>query len=198
MGAFREILARKTVGIAGCGGLGSNCAAALVRCGVGKLILADFDSVSEGNLNRQFYFRDQIGRPKVVALAENLRRIDPGVVLELHDICLDPRRIVSLFAGCDLIVEALDAAGQKEMLLETVLTKLDGKYLVAASGLAGFGHADQIISHRSGRLVVVGDFQTEVSEACPPLAPRVGIVAAKQADWVLTLLLENPDPEKLP
>ncbi len=198
MGAFREILASKIVGIAGCGGLGSNCAAALVRCGVGKLILIDFDSVSEGNLNRQFYFRDQIGRPKVEALAENLRRIDPGVTLELHAVRLDPQRVVSLLSGCDLIVEAFDAASQKEMLLETVLTKLPGKFLVAASGLAGFGHADAIVSRRSGRLVVVGDFQTEISETCPPLAPRVGIVAAKQADWALTLLLENPDPEMLP
>jgi len=197
MGAFREILAGKTVGIAGCGGLGSNCAAALVRCGIGRLVLADFDVVSAGNLDRQFYFRDQVGRRKVEALAENLRRIDPGVGLELHELRLDPERIVTVFSGCDLIVEAFDAADQKEMLLETVLTEFPGKYLVAASGLAGYGHVDEIVSRRSGKLVVVGDFHTEISERCPPLAPRVGVTAAKQADWALTLLLEDAETERI-
>jgi len=198
MGALRTILAGKTVGIAGCGGLGSNCAAALVRCGVGRLILVDFDVVSDGNLNRQFYFRDQVGRKKVEALAENLRRIDPGVNLELSEVRLDPERIATIFADCDLIVEAFDAADQKEMLLETVLTRFPGKFLVAASGLAGYGHVDEIVSRRSGKLVMVGDFHTEISEWCPPLAPRVGVAAAKQADWALTLLLEDPEAEKTP
>ena len=57
---IKENLKTKIVGIAGAGGLGSNCAASLARTGVGKLIIADFDVVSEANLNRQFYFYDQI------------------------------------------------------------------------------------------------------------------------------------------
>ena len=60
------------IGIAGAGGIGSNVAACLVRSGVQQLKIVDFDSVDESNLNRQFYFHDQIGRPKVQALAENL------------------------------------------------------------------------------------------------------------------------------
>ena len=61
----RTRLAAATVGIAGAGGLGSNCALHLVRSGVGRLVIADFDVVNDSNLNRQFYFRDQIGRKKV-------------------------------------------------------------------------------------------------------------------------------------
>ena len=56
---FEEIKKRlktKTVGIAGCGGLGSNCAVALARVGVGKIIIADFDVIVESNLNRQYYY----------------------------------------------------------------------------------------------------------------------------------------------
>ena len=49
----KQILKTKTVGIAGCGGLGSNCAVALARVGVGRLVIADFDLVEERNLNRQ-------------------------------------------------------------------------------------------------------------------------------------------------
>ena len=79
----RRILENAKVGIAGAGGLGSNCAMHLVRAGVKKLVIADFDVVSESNLNRQFFFRDQLGRKKVDALAENLRRIEPGLELDI-------------------------------------------------------------------------------------------------------------------
>jgi len=59
-----------TVGIAGNGGLGSNCAVALARVGISKLIICDFDVVSETNLNRQYFFRGQLGIKK----SKSLRR----------------------------------------------------------------------------------------------------------------------------
>ena len=66
----KSIMHQFTVGVAGAGGLGSNVAMALTRVGIGKLIIADFDVVSESNLNRQFYFRDQLNRKKVEALKD--------------------------------------------------------------------------------------------------------------------------------
>jgi sulfur carrier protein ThiS adenylyltransferase len=66
---FDEIkskLKNYTVGIAGVGGLGSNCAVALARVGIGKLIISDFDIVYESNLNRQYFFKDQIGLKKLM------------------------------------------------------------------------------------------------------------------------------------
>ncbi len=72
---IKKILQKKTIGIAGCGGLGSNCAVALARVGVGKLIIADFDVVEKNNLNRQYYFFDQIGKKKVIALKENIKNM---------------------------------------------------------------------------------------------------------------------------
>ena len=57
---IKEHLSHFSAGIAGCGGLGSNCAVALARCGIGKLVLADFDVIQESNLNRQYFFFDQI------------------------------------------------------------------------------------------------------------------------------------------
>ena len=84
---FSEIkahLSKFRVGIAGAGGLGSNCAAALARCGVGTLVIADFDIVEESNLSRQYYFTDQVGMLKTEALKENIRRINPDVVVIDH------------------------------------------------------------------------------------------------------------------
>ena len=50
------------IGIAGAGGIGSNVALQLVRGGLGHLKIIDFDHIETSNLNRQFYFSDQIGR----------------------------------------------------------------------------------------------------------------------------------------
>ena len=58
----KDRLQNVKIGIGGAGGLGSNAAAHLVRAGIEHLVIADFDTVSEGNLNRQFFFRDQIGK----------------------------------------------------------------------------------------------------------------------------------------
>ena len=90
----RRVLESARVGIAGAGGLGSNAAMLLVRAGVKSLTIADFDRVNESNINRQFFFRRQIGRKKVDALAENLRMIEPDVDLEMLDMRLTPANAV--------------------------------------------------------------------------------------------------------
>ncbi|MCX8007863.1 MAG: ThiF family adenylyltransferase, partial [Coriobacteriia bacterium] len=106
-------LARARVGIVGLGGLGSNVAWMLVRAGVGALVLADPDSVDASNLDRQFYFLDQVGMAKTEALAENLRRIRSDVRLDLHQRRIAPDDIALLFGRCDALVEAVDAADAK-------------------------------------------------------------------------------------
>ena len=67
------------IGIAGLGGLGSNCALSLVRVGFIKFTMVDFDIIEYSNLDRQFYFSDQVGQDKISALAVNLRRINPNL-----------------------------------------------------------------------------------------------------------------------
>ena len=117
---FDEIkskLKKYTVGIAGAGGLGSNCAVALARVGIGKLIISDFDIVNETNLNRQYFFRDQLGQKKVDALKENIQRINPEVEIICHDIKLNEKNIVDIYKDCDVIVEAFDLAAMKKMLI---------------------------------------------------------------------------------
>ena len=64
---FSEIkthLGKFRVGIAGAGGLGSNCAVALARSGVGTLVISDFDIIEQSNLNSQYYFTNQVGMMK--------------------------------------------------------------------------------------------------------------------------------------
>lgn len=186
---IKTILKEKTVGIAGCGGLGSNCAVALARVGIGRLIIADFDVIEKSNLNRQYFFHDQIGKLKTYALKENIRRVNPEVEVVAHNVYLDQSNIPVLFRDCDVIVEAFDRTEMKEMMLRSVSEFFSEKYLVMGIGMAGWGKNNLITEKRYEKLIICGDELIEISENCPPLAPRVGIVANMQANVVLEIFL---------
>jgi sulfur carrier protein ThiS adenylyltransferase len=185
------VLRRCAVGIAGAGGLGSNVAVALARAGVGRLVIADFDRVEPSNLNRQQYFVDQAGERKVVALRENLLAINPYSVYEVHDVRVNRRNAAILFARVDVLVEAFDKAEAKEMLIEVSLSKFPGRPIVAASGLAGYGGNAKIHTRRLGNLYICGDESSQSPRGISPMAPRVALVAALQANLVVELLMKR-------
>ncbi len=185
-----DALSRSTVGIAGAGGLGSNVAMLLARAGVAKLIVADFDVVEPSDLNRQFYFLDQIGRLKVEALAENLKKVNPYSTYEMHPVKITPENVATIFGGVDLLVEGFDQADQKQMLVEAWLTRFPGKPLILASGLAGFGGNNKIRQRKLGQVYICGDEATECDECTAPMAPRITIVAAMQANLAVELLVK--------
>lgn len=189
-----EKVKRAAVGIAGVGGLGSAIAVALARIGVGRLVIADFDVVEPSNLNRQQFFVDQIGLPKVDALKANLQRINPYVKVATFFGRIDSANIPQLFGMVDVMVEAFDAADQKAMLVENFLGRCPGKPLVAASGLAGFAPSNTVTTRRAARnFYLVGDGETAARPGEGLMAPRVGIAAHHQANAVLRLLLgEEP------
>jgi len=191
---FSEIkshLRKFRVGIAGAGGLGSNCAVALARSGVGTLVLSDFDIIEEANLTRQYYFMDQVGMIKTIALKENISLINPDVFVVVHQKKLDRINIPEIFSGCDVIVEALDRSDMKEMLIETVQLKMPGTPLVIGSGMAGWGNSGAIKCRKIDEtLYICGDETSEISDILPAMAPRVGMVANMQANVVIEILME--------
>ena len=183
---IRQALAGYTVGIAGLGGLGSNIAVSLARLGIAGLVLVDYDLVEESNLNRQYYFRDQLGQKKTQALAENIGRIDEGVRLRTLDMKLDKTNSYESFQDVDILVEALDGPEDKSMLVSEVLARSQIK-IVAASGIAGFSSSNKIETRRVlDRLYICGDFEENGDLY---LSPKVNIVAQHQANMVLRLIL---------
>lgn len=178
------------VGIAGAGGLGSNCAFNLVRSGFKRLKVVDFDVVEAANLDRQFYFLSQVGMPKVEALRENLLKINPGLELEMLQEMVSGDNVEHLFEDCDIVVEAFDKAMYKTMLVEAYFSS--GKLLVSASGLAGWGSSDEIKTKKvHSRFYLIGDLISEVGADMPPISPRVNIAAAKQADVILAYVMNQ-------
>lgn len=183
------------VAVCGLGGLGSNVAIALARAGVGHLHLMDFDRVDVSNLNRQQYTVDQLGLPKTQALADTLRRIAPYCIVETDAVRVTAENLRKLLAEDDIICEAFDDAEAKAMLVSGVLEHFPYKPLVAASGMAGLGSANTIITRRPlARLYLCGDGTSDVSEGLGLVSARVALCAAHQAHMILRLLAGETEP----
>jgi len=185
----RQKLSVARIGLAGAGGLGSNAAMMLARCGVGKLVLIDADKVEHSNLNRQHYFPHHVGRPKVEALAEQLRDLTPAPDLEMLPLWLNAENIASVLDKADVWLECLDDARLKALFTSMALR--DGRTVISASGMGGFGGwtmSRRVMKSSCGLLTVVGDFRSDVDQV-PPLAPRVMQCAAMQADAALEFIL---------
>lgn len=188
---IKKHLSTKVVGIAGSGGLGSNVAVSLARSGVGHLIIADYDSVRENFLNRQYFFYDQIGMKKVNALKQTLEKINPETIVEAYDTRLNEKNLLDIYSKCDIIIEAIGDARTKQSLIECVLIHFPEKNLIIASGLAGYGNNNRFTTEQYDKLWVCGDQEAEAHELNPPLAPGVGIVANMQANVAIDILLQK-------
>lgn len=189
--AMLAIWQQAVIGIAGAGGLGSNIAISLARAGIGKLVIADFDNVSLTNLNRQQFFIDQVGVPKVEALKTNLFRINPYCEVSIFTDKITPDNLADVFAECDILLEALDGAEQKQMLIETWQDLYPEKILIGASGLSGYGRNELIRTIKLDNIYLCGDGVSELQQGISPIAPRVAIVANMQANLCLELLIKK-------
>jgi len=113
LGAPWEKLARAHICVVGIGGVGSAAAEALARSGVGELTLIDSDEVAESNINRQLHASIcTVGQPKVEAMAERLRLINPELKLHLYYARFAPEQI----GGMDYVLDAIDDVRAKVAL----------------------------------------------------------------------------------
>lgn len=185
----QEKFARGRVVICGLGGLGSRVAELLTRAGVGYLRLVDFDKLEPTNLNRQFYFQDQLGRYKADALAENLKRISPYTELEIHREKVTETNLPALLRGVDVIVEAFDAPAAKALLVNGARETSPSVPLVAASGMAGLNSGNSMeVRSLSPFFYLCGDGKTGIEAGDGLYGARVAICAAQEALVVLQLL----------
>lgn len=116
-----EKLAGSRVAVFGLGGVGSWCAEALARSGVGSLVLVDNDSVSESNMNRQGCASyPTLGMPKAQVMARKLRDIAPDAELTAMDAFYEPAGREQFFARpLDYIADCIDSVGPKVDLIVT-------------------------------------------------------------------------------
>jgi len=175
----------KNIAIAGCGGLGSNCGICLTRMGHSSFTIIDF--VEEKNLDRQYYFLNQVGDLKVNALSKNMLSVNSNISIKEVNRKITIDNIDEILSECEVIIECFDAAANKLLLAEYALSK--GKYLVSASGICGLFIENEVKLHKyNERFVIIGDMCTDINLGNIPKASKVSIVAALQAEIALQMI----------
>lgn len=117
-----ERLENSSVMVIGLGGVGSSCAEALARGGIGKLILLDRDVVEASNINRQaLAFTSTIGRAKVDVMEEMIQEINPACKILKKQVFLRKENIgpiLSSFPRPDYVLDCIDTVSQKLAIIK--------------------------------------------------------------------------------
>lgn len=113
-------LKRARVMVLGVGGVGSHCIEALVRAGVGELILVDNDTVSLTNINRQsIALHSTVGAYKTKVMADKIKDICPKIKVKTYELFVLPENMEIIFEEpVDYIIDAIDTVTAKLALIQ--------------------------------------------------------------------------------
>lgn len=117
-------LSSKTVAVIGLGGVGSSCTEALVRGGIGNVVIVDFDIIDISNLNRQILTtKENIGNKKTDEEEMRIKSISNCNVVKLN-IFLDENNIDELFSiSFDYLIDACDSINTKKCIIRECLKR---------------------------------------------------------------------------
>jgi len=189
----QEAWLRATVLVVGLGGLGSPAAMYLASAGVGRLILADGDTVDATNLQRQIVHREAtVGRPKVESAAETLRALNPDVAIECIGERLSGDALATTVARADVVLDCSDNFATRYAL--NAACAAARKPLVSGAGV-GFDGQLAVFDFRRAdgpcyRCLFPEDLEAEETRCAVMgvFAPLVGVVGTLQAGEALKLL----------
>lgn len=133
--------------IVGTGGLGSPAAYALALGGVGTIGLVDYDTVEISNLNRQILHAvSRLGMPKVESAAVYLKKINPGLTINLYNTSLSKDNIFDIIAGYDIVIDAVDNFPTRFLLNDACF--FVGKPMIDAGVISFDGTFRTILPHQ--------------------------------------------------
>ena len=158
--AGMERLRNANVCIVGIGGIGNPVATQLTAMGIGKLKIIDRDVVEISNLHRQHLYREEdIGKVKVEAAAERLKKINPAVEIEAVPISVTKYTSNSIVKGADVVIDALDSIDARYALNDACI-----KYnipFIYAGALGMLGSVCTILPNESACLKCMFPVLTE-------------------------------------
>lgn len=183
---INEILKNAKVSILGCGGLGSNIAMALARCGLGEIHIYDYDKVELSNLNRQNYDQKDLGKSKVSQTKKKIEDTIPYTKVFANNLFIIKENLDEISKKTDIFIEAFDKKEMKSLVFEYFLGRKDKK-LIMASGLSGLGDFSDIKVKKIENVTMVGDFKSSPDQGL--YAPYLGIVSNIEALLALKIII---------
>ncbi|ALD73474.1 thiamine biosynthesis protein ThiF [Trueperella pyogenes] len=181
-------LSASTVMVVGLGGVGSSCAEALARGGVGRLILLDRDVVEESNINRQaIAFVSTVGKVKAQVMAEMVADINPDCVTHAQQVYINRDNLAEVFAQFprpDYVIDCIDVVASKIEIAQWCAQ--NGVHLISSMGGANkFDPAKLTFS------------KINKTEYCP-LAKAIRLVCMRRRIRGLEVLYSTEVPASLP
>jgi molybdopterin/thiamine biosynthesis adenylyltransferase len=194
--AEQLILSRSRIAVAGAGGLGGNIIMLLARIGIGQLVVVDSDVFDETNLNRQVLCTEKaLGKSKAEEAVLAVGSVNPGVEVMPYKIRLDSSNASEIFAGSDVVVDALDNVPDR-FVLENTAKKLAIPLVHGA--LAGFeGRVMTIFPNDPGLKQLYGTKGSSGDKSKSPESilgvPAItpSLIATLQAMEVLKIILNR-------
>ena len=181
--------------IVGMGGLGSPVALYLAAAGVGKMKIADFDQVTESNLQRQIIHQQaNVGQLKATSAAQQLRAINPWIEIETLNYVLGHEDFLEQSAGTDLIIDCSDNFPTRFELND--VSRQTGIPLVSGAAIRWEGQVtsfDPRIDTSPCYQCLYPDRNIE-SATCEyegVVAPLVGVIGTMQAMEAMNILLDQ-------
>lgn len=143
------MLAKSTVAVIGCGGLGGYVLLMLSRIGIGSLVIVDPDTFDESNLNRQSFADIRtLGMPKTKAAADSIRLINPAVTVKAFQTAFNQSNASQILSDSDVVVDALDNLPDRKILTRLACQK---KIPIVHGAIAGFeGQVMSILPEEEG------------------------------------------------
>ncbi len=179
----QERIRDASVFIAGAGGLGSPSAIYLAAAGIGRIAIADFDTVDPSNLNRQILHWDgDVARMKADSAREKLAKINPDVEIDVIPEKIDEDNVYELVGGSDLIVDAMDNFRARYLLNKAAIVRNIPFFHGAVHGFVG--QVTTVIPGETACLRCI--FPDDPPEGVfPIIGATCGVVASIQVTEVL-------------
>ncbi|KAJ1386190.1 Ubiquitin-activating enzyme [Sesbania bispinosa] len=175
-----------SIAIVGIGGVGSVAAEMLTRCGIGRLLLYDYDKVELANMNRLFFRPDQAGMTKTDAAVQTLSDINPDVVLESYTLNITTVDGFETFmsslknksfrpskqgSGVDLVLSCVDNY-EARMAVNQACNELSQTWLESGKHSSLEGVSEDAVS---GHIQLLIPGETACFACAPPLVVASGV-----------------------
>lgn len=184
----QEKLRNATVGVAGCGGLGTTLLTNLASAGIGNLVIADGDVPEISNLNRQFVYRETDSEFKAELMKKWILSVNPSVNVSTFDRRLSEDNLENVFQDCDILVDCLDSIRIRKALSRYAVRS--GKPLVHA-GVTGYtGQLTVVVPGKTPDLEqIYGTVCDAPSKSVPPsIGSMVSTLASLEATQVIQMI----------
>lgn len=180
-------LKQSKVVVIGAGGLASPVLTYLTCAGVGAITLADYDIVSESNLNRQFlYHEGDIGMPKAQRAKEVLSELNSEITIKSISEKLNENNILEVINGANVVIDCVDNVETRLLVNRACLKR---NIPLVEGGVNGFYGFVLAIKKEYPCLECIGYSNTKLKRPGPALGAVVGVIGSLQAVEGIKILL---------